>query len=501
MLAIIAAYAKNRVIGKEGRIPWNIKGEQSRFRELTTGNVVIMGRRTYEEIGHPLPNRDTIVVSTTKRFEAEHCRTAASLQEAIRMAGNRDIFVSGGAALYREALPYADRLYLTEIEAEVEGDTYFPEFEESRYEKKIDQEVFGELPYRYVTYERKAKQEGRMKAYYQNFMYGQWRSGEKVTYEIKDNNEVTIRVEKDGRSTEFTVTMFLPEESATAQYPAGSPFIISMHPIQPKDYALSKGYAVFFMNVYAIASDNMEHKGCFYDLYPYGSEPESQTGALMAWAWGASKVLDAVYAGLGAAAGLDVNGAMVTGVSRFGKATAVCGAFDERFKMTIPACSGAGGLALYDVVSKGNTYDFSSVGGPSEYTYGENEPLSCLQSEAERGWFNDKFLDFKTPEEIPVGQEQLPILAAAPDRYYFIIAAYTGEDWVNAPAMWECYKKAEEYYAKQGLSDHLAVHFHLVGHAVLEEDMKLLIDYFNHMQYGMETDIAMDELKKTVFAE
>ena len=67
--------------------------------------------------------------------------------------------------------------------------------------------------------------------------------------------------------------------------------------------------------------------------------------------------------------------------------------------------------------------------------------------------------------------------------------------------MWECYKKAEEYYAKQGLSDHLAVHFHLVGHAVLEEDMKLLIDYFNHMQYGMETDIAMDELKKTVFAE
>lgn len=76
MIALIAALSKNRVIGKEGRIPWKIKGEQKRFKELTTGNVVIMGRRSYEEIGRPLPGRITIVVSSTKDFTGENCYTA-----------------------------------------------------------------------------------------------------------------------------------------------------------------------------------------------------------------------------------------------------------------------------------------------------------------------------------------------------------------------------------------------------------------------------------------
>ena len=168
--------------------------------------------------------------------------------------------------------------------------------------------------------------------------------------------------------------------------------------------------------------------------------------------------------------------------------------------MTIPACSGAGGLALYGFVSEGKTYDLRKAGGPAEYTYGKNEPLDCLQSEAERGWFNDAFLQYKTPAEIPFEQENLPILAMSPERYYFIIAAYTGEDWVNAPAMWECYKKANESYEDAGLGSHLAVHFHKVGHAVLEEDAALLIKYFDQVYYGFENDLNMDELKTTLFA-
>lgn len=341
------------------------------------------------------------------------------------------------------------------------------------------------------------KQMEELKEFYQNCMYGQWRNGEEVGYKVGENGEVTVEVGKEGRKTSFTVTMFLPEKEAAKKYPSGSPFLICMHPIQPKDYALAQGYAVFFMNVYAIASDDTEHKGCFYDIYPYGTEPESQTGALMAWAWGASKVLDAVYAGLGKEAGLDVNGAMVTGVSRFGKATAVCGAFDERFKLTIPACSGAGGLALYRFVSEGNAYDFRGIGGPERYVYSKNEPLDCLQSDGERGWFNDKFLEYKTPEEIPMDQEYLTFLAAAPDRYYFIIGAYMGEDWVNSPAMWECYKKVVPLYKEEGLQEHIAVHFHKEGHAVLEEDMKLLIAYFNEQKYGMKPEEPLGEVLKT----
>ena len=137
----------------------------------------------------------------------------------------------------------------------------------------------------------------------------------------------------------------------------------------------------------------------------------------MAWAWGASKVLDAVYAGLDKAYKLDPQASMVTGVSRWGKATAVCAAFDHRFRMSIPTCSGAGGLALYSVISEGKTYDLSKVGGPSEYTYGQNEPLSCLQSDAERGWFNDSFRQYKTPAEIPIDQENLVKLAMDKERY------------------------------------------------------------------------------------
>ena len=374
-----------------------------------------------------------------------------------------------------------------------------------------------------------------MRHFYEENMYGFWREGEKVAYELLGEDPrakepedgrprnpfeviggqlVKIKLEAQGKKAEFIVHAYLPKGEGCLgdSTESGSPFIICMHPIMPLDYALEQGYALFFMDSHQIASDDVNHNGVFYELYPYGSvstnrddaskdeAEKNQTGVLMAWAWGASKVLDAVYAGLDKEFHLDRNASMVTGVSRWGKATAVCGAFDSRFRMTIPVCSGAGGLALYNYVSEGKIYDFSSIGGPAEYVYGKNEPLDCLQSDAERGWFNDKFLQYKKPEDIPEEQYQLPVLAMAEDRYYFVIAACTGEDWVNAPAMWECYKKADEAYRANGLSDHLAVHFHLVGHAVIQEDMELIVKYFNKMYYGMDTLEDLAPLKSTVFA-
>ena len=155
MVALIVAYTQNRVIGNNGCIPWKIRGEQKRFRELTTGNVVVMGRRSYEEIGRPLPNRTTIVVSNTKNFDCENCMTAKSLAEALELAGDRKVYISGGARLYKEALPLVEKMYITEIDAEIEGDTYFPMFDEALYEKEINDRVEGEIPYTYVTYTRK----------------------------------------------------------------------------------------------------------------------------------------------------------------------------------------------------------------------------------------------------------------------------------------------------------------------------------------------------------
>lgn len=157
MVALIVAYARNRVIGNQGCIPWKIKGEQKRFKQLTTGNVVVMGRRSYEEIGKPLPNRTTIVVSSTRLFEGENCYTVNSLQEAIKLAGNRDVYISGGAGLYAEAIELVDKMYITEIEADIEGDTYFPDFEEEMFDKEVVErfEFEGEIPYTYVTYTRR----------------------------------------------------------------------------------------------------------------------------------------------------------------------------------------------------------------------------------------------------------------------------------------------------------------------------------------------------------
>lgn len=155
MTALIVAYAKNKVIGNKGCIPWKIKGEQRRFKELTTGNVVIMGRRSYEEIGRPLPDRTTIVVSNTKNFDGENCLTAKSLTEAIELAGDRDVYISGGAKLYEEALPLVEKMYITEIDCDIEGDTYFPPFDENEFTKEINETFDGEIPYTYVTYTRK----------------------------------------------------------------------------------------------------------------------------------------------------------------------------------------------------------------------------------------------------------------------------------------------------------------------------------------------------------
>ena len=155
MIALIVAFAKNQVIGNKGCIPWKIKGEQKRFKELTTGNVVIMGRRSYEEIGRPLPNRTTIVISGTKNFDDDNCMTAKSVSEAIKLAGDRDIYISGGARVYEEALPFVEKMFITEIDLEVEGDTYFPSFDKEQFVKEIHEKFDGEIPYTYVTYTRK----------------------------------------------------------------------------------------------------------------------------------------------------------------------------------------------------------------------------------------------------------------------------------------------------------------------------------------------------------
>ena len=121
MIGLIVARSKNNVIGKNGEIPWKIKGEQKQFKELTIGNVVVMGRKSYEEIGHPLPNRKNIIVSTSKHYTGENLVTVGSLQEAISISENEKIYISGGYRLFKEALPLVDKMYITEVDITIEN--------------------------------------------------------------------------------------------------------------------------------------------------------------------------------------------------------------------------------------------------------------------------------------------------------------------------------------------------------------------------------------------
>lgn len=152
MVAIIAALAKNRVIGKDGKIPWNLPEDREHFRKLTMGHIIVMGRRTYEEIGHPLPGRKTYLVSSTLRVEKQNCHTVKSLSQVLEKEKGEHIFICGGAMLYEEALPLADRLYLTELDWEEEGDTFFPNVEAASFrEMKREEREDG---YAFIRYDR-----------------------------------------------------------------------------------------------------------------------------------------------------------------------------------------------------------------------------------------------------------------------------------------------------------------------------------------------------------
>ena len=134
-MTIIAAIDKNRVIGKDNKMPWHISAESQHFRRTTSGHVILMGRRTYRSIGSkPLPGRPHVIVSRSMP-EAKNVDVCRSLKEAIQKAESygREVFICGGGEIYRATLPKADRMILSYIHAEYEGDAYFPEFDEREW--------------------------------------------------------------------------------------------------------------------------------------------------------------------------------------------------------------------------------------------------------------------------------------------------------------------------------------------------------------------------------
>ena len=156
-LSLIAAMSLNRIIGNGKDIPWSIPGEQKIFQRFTLGHSVVMGRITYESIGKPLDGRLNIVVTGQSDYRAPGCKIAGNLNDAIRMGKDHsnEVFVIGGEGLFKEALPLADRIYLTTVNIHVDGDTFFPEFDEKNYSIIETHEVQGKIPYTFRLLEKK----------------------------------------------------------------------------------------------------------------------------------------------------------------------------------------------------------------------------------------------------------------------------------------------------------------------------------------------------------
>lgn len=155
-ISLIAAMAQNRVIGRAGAIPWKVPGEQLFFRRTTLGHAVIMGRKTFESIGRPLPGRTNVVISRRTDMRLEGCLMAPSLQTALQLcpAGEDEAFIIGGGQLYTAALPIADRIYLTVIPLAVDGDAFFPEIPAAEFALTASEHVAGPQPYDILIYDR-----------------------------------------------------------------------------------------------------------------------------------------------------------------------------------------------------------------------------------------------------------------------------------------------------------------------------------------------------------
>lgn len=153
---IIAAMAANRVIGSKGSIPWHIPEELQWFKATTMGHPLIMGRKTYESIGRPLPGRTTIVISRHPDSSLAGCSMAASLNEALSQCAGRDkVFIAGGAQIYALALPFTDTILLSVLAQEIDGDTFFPPIPAQDFIVSSVETIPGPPPYTRITYRRK----------------------------------------------------------------------------------------------------------------------------------------------------------------------------------------------------------------------------------------------------------------------------------------------------------------------------------------------------------
>ncbi|MFC4322762.1 dihydrofolate reductase [Litchfieldia salsa] len=160
MISLLVAMDKNKLIGKDNDLPWRLPADLAYFKNLTMGHPIVMGRKTYESIGRPLPGRENIIITRNLSYAVEGCEVINSTEEIIELSKTKkEIFVIGGSEIFKEILPFVDKLYITEIEEEFEGDTFFPNFNLENWDLKTREKGIKDEknPYEYYfcLYEKK----------------------------------------------------------------------------------------------------------------------------------------------------------------------------------------------------------------------------------------------------------------------------------------------------------------------------------------------------------
>lgn len=357
------------------------------------------------------------------------------------------------------------------------------------------------------TAEDWAKRRAEIKGLYEYYMYGYLPdgTGETISYTISDSL-LTIHVEKDGKAVQLHVPFLLPEGNAPE---GGWPYYVEYSWWGVSDvvkYAVSRGYAGFGYSPYAVASDDSSRTGAFYTLYPYAEHYKTQTGALVAWTWGISKIIDALEMGAGAELNINPVYSLVGGVSRFGKSVAVAGAYEERIKVVIPSCSGAGGLGMLRYSSAGKTYDLTSLGyrnadGSGLWTNGTCESWGNMLAEGAYHWYCGNFRRFTDMYQTPFDQHMLAALTADPERHMIIITGVLSEEWNNVEGQTMAFVGAQPAWDVLGAGDQNNMIVHLSGHAILKSDMELILDYCDKVLYGTEPTRDLSVMKTNVFME
>lgn len=161
MISFLFAMGKNRVIGRDNQLPWHLPADLAYFKKKTMGHPIVMGRKTYESIGKPLPGRENVIVTRNSEYEAEGCTVVHSVDEACRMfPDDEEIFVIGGAKLFDAFYPFADRMYVTYINETFEGDTFFRAIDDSEWKRtSVEKGIKNDknrYEYSFITYERKS---------------------------------------------------------------------------------------------------------------------------------------------------------------------------------------------------------------------------------------------------------------------------------------------------------------------------------------------------------